>query len=44
MKENHILEYDFNNTKIKPGMLDDYNKIILANWPTNKHTECNKNG
>ena len=28
---------------IKPAVLDGGNEIILANWPNNKHIECNVN-
>ena len=35
--------YYFNKTDIKPVVLDGRNKIILANWPNNKHIECNIN-
>ena len=30
-------------TNIKPAVLDGGNKIILANWSNNKHSECNVN-
>ena len=35
--------YYFNKTDIKPAVLDGGNEIILANWPNNKHIECNIN-
>ena len=35
--------YYFNNTDIKPTVLDDGNKIILENWPDNKYIICNVN-
>ena len=30
-------------TNIKPAVHDGRNEIILANWPKNKHIECNIN-
>ena len=42
IKENCNLAYCFNKTNTKPAVLDDRNEI-LANWPNNKHTECNIN-
>ena len=30
-------------TNIKPAVPDGENENILANWPSNKHIECNIN-
>ena len=35
--------YYFNKTNIKPVVLNGRNEIILANWPNDKHIECNIN-
>ena len=43
IKENCNFAYYFNKTDTKPVVLDGSNKIILANWPNNKHIECNIN-
>ena len=43
IKENCNFAHYFNKTDIKPAVLDGGNKIILANWPNNKHIECNVN-
>ena len=43
IKEKCKFAYYFNKTDIKPPVLDGGNEIILANWPNNKHTECNIN-
>ena len=43
IKENCNFAYYFNKTDIKPAVLDDGNKIILANWPNSKHIKCNIN-
>ena len=43
IKENCNFDYYFNNTHIKQAVLDDGNKIILANLPNDIHTECNIN-
>ena len=43
IKENCNFPYYFNKTDIKPAVLDGGNEIILANWPNNKHIECNVN-
>ena len=43
IKENYNFAYCFNNTSIKPAVLDGWNKIILANWPNDKYIECNIN-
>ena len=43
IKENCNFAYYFNKTDIRPAVPDGRNGIILANWPTNKHIECNIN-
>ena len=43
IKENCNFAYYFNKTDIKPAVLNCGNEIILANWPNNKHIECNVN-
>ena len=42
-KESCNFAYYFNGPSIKSAVLDGRNKIILANWPNNKHIECNIN-
>ena len=41
----HTCNFDFyyNKTDIMPTVLDGGNKIILANWPNDKHIVCNIN-
>ena len=43
IKENCNFAHYFNKTDIKPAVLDGSNDTILANWPNNKHIECNIN-
>ena len=43
IKENCYFQYYSNNTEVKPAVLDGGHKIILANWPNNKHVICNDN-
>ena len=43
IKENCDFQYYFNNTEVKPAVLDGGHEIILANWPNNKHMICNDN-
>ena len=43
IKENCDLQYYFNNTDVKPAVLDGGHEIVLANWPNNKHVICNDN-
>ena len=43
MKENYKFAYYFNNTNIKLVVLDGKNKLILVNWPNDRHIECNIN-
>ena len=41
IKENCNFAYYFNKTDIKTEVLNGGNEIILANWPNNRHIECN---
>ena len=41
IKENCNFAYYSNKTDINPAVLDGGNEIILANWPIDKHIECN---
>ena len=41
IKENFNFAYYFDETDIKPAVLDGGSEIILMNWPNNKHIECN---
>ena len=43
IRENCNFEYCFHKTDINPRVHDGRNKIILANWPDNKHIVCNEN-
>ena len=43
IKENYNFAYYFDKTDIKSVVPDIGNEIILANWPNNKHIECNIN-
>ena len=43
IKENCKFAYYFNKRYITPTVLDGGNKIILANWPDDKHIICNVN-
>ena len=43
IKENCDFQYYFNNTEVKPAVLDGGHEIILANWPNNKHVISNDN-
>ena len=43
LKENCDFWYYFNNTEVKPSVLDGEHEIILANWLNNKHVICNDN-
>ena len=40
IKENCNLTFYYNKTDIIPTVLDGGNKIILANWPNDKHIIC----
>ena len=41
IKENCDFQYYFNNTDVKPSVLDGRHEIILANWPNTKYVICN---
>ena len=43
IKENCKFKFYCNKTDITPTVLDGGNKIILANWPNDKHIICNIN-
>ena len=43
IKENCDFQYYFNNTDVKPSVLDGGHEIVLANWPNTKHVICNDN-
>ena len=43
IKENCDFQYYFNNTDVKPAVLDGGHEIVLANWPNNKHVICSDN-
>ena len=43
IKENCDFKYYFNNTDVKPSVLDGGHEIILANWPNTKYVICNDN-
>ena len=41
IKETCEFQYYFNNTDVKPSVLDGRHEIILANWPNTKYVICN---
>ena len=43
IKENCKFDFYYNKMDITSTVLDGGNKIILANWPNNKHIMCNIN-
>ena len=43
IKENCQFHFYYNKTDITPTVLDGGNKIILANWPNDKHIICSIN-
>ena len=43
IKENCEFQYYFNNTEVRPAVLDGGHEIILVNWPNNEHVICNDN-
>ena len=43
IKENCDLRFYFTKTDVIPTVLDGGNKIILANWPNDKHIICTTN-
>ena len=43
IKDTYKFVFYYNKTYITPTVLDGGNKIILANWPNDKHIICNVN-
>ena len=43
IKQNCDFLFYYNKTDIMPAVLDDRNKVILANWPADKHIICSIN-
>ena len=43
IKHNCDFLFYYNKTDIIPAVLDDRNRIILANWPAEKHIICSIN-
>ena len=43
IKENFDFQYYFNNTDVKPAVLNGGHEIVLANWPNTKHVICYDN-
>ena len=43
IKESCKFDFCYNTTDITPTVLDGGNKIILANWPNDKHIICSVN-
>ena len=43
INDNCKFKFHYNKTDIKPTVLDGGNKIILENWPNDKHIICNIN-
>ena len=43
IKDNCDSDFYFNKTDVTPTVLDGGDKIILANWPNDKHIICNIN-
>ena len=43
IKENCDFKFYFNKTDIAPTILDGGKKIVLVNWPNDKHIICNVN-
>ena len=43
IKKTCDFQYYFNNTDVKPSVLDGRYEIILSNWPNTKHVICNDN-
>ena len=43
IKESCDFQYHFNNTEVKPSVLDAGHEIILVNWPNTKYVICNDN-
>ena len=43
IRNNYNFDFYYNNTDITPTVLDGGDKIVLANWSTDKHIICNIN-
>ena len=43
IRRNCNFDFYYNKTDVTPAVLDGGNKIILANWPNDKHIICNIN-
>ena len=43
IRNNCNFDFYYNKTDVTPTVLDGGDKIILANWPNDKHTICNVN-
>ena len=43
IKNNCDFDFYFNKTDVAPTVLDGGDKIVLANWPNDKHIICNVN-
>ena len=43
IKEKSDFQCYFNNTDVKPSVLDGGHEIVLANWQNTKHVICNDN-
>ena len=43
IKVNHNFTFYYNKTDITPTVLNGGSKIILANWPNDKHITCSIN-
>ena len=43
VRQNCDFLFYYNKTDITPAVLDGSNKIILANWPADKHIICSIN-
>ena len=43
IKNNCDFDFYFNKTDVTPTVLDGGDKIVLANWPNDKHIICNVN-
>ena len=43
IKENCDFQYYFNNTDVKPAVLDRGHEIVFGNWPNTKHVTWKDN-
>ena len=43
IKNNCNFDFYFNKTDVTPTVLDGGDKIVMANWPNDKHIICNVN-